>query len=138
MTVEVVFTSIYPSVKGFPCLKWILLGVTNDDSLSSLSLLQANIFFKENWPAVKNQTFLRSSLLKTLLYSTHARTQAHTQDAHVLSTLDYNSTLWNSGSGAAASMSPFASIQKRAIKAKTKIRSNDFASIRVFPLTNRL
>jgi hypothetical protein len=106
-----------------------LLGVTIDNNLSwhdHISKISKTIA-KKSYQLTRIKHFLNSQSRK-LFYS-----------AHIQSSIDYASTLWDSAS--ANAMKPLQRVQKRAIKAvllKTKIHNEDYRSIEILPLQKRL
>lgn len=106
-----------------------VLGITIDNNLSwsqHILAVSKNIA-KKTYQLCRIKHFLNS----------HARKLFYT--AHIQSSIDYSSTLWDSASGNA--MKPLISIQKRAIKAtllKSKISHVDYKQLGVLPLAERL
>lgn len=106
-----------------------VLGVTIDNNLS---WSQHVLNLSKN---IAKKTYQLSRIKHYL--NPHARKLFYT--AHIQSSIDYASTLWDSASGNA--MRPLTSIQRRAIKAtllKTKISCTDYKQLGVLPLAHRL
>lgn len=106
-----------------------LLGITIDNNLSwnqHIANLSKNIS-KKTYQLSRIKHFLNEHTRK--LYYT----------AHIQSSIDYASTLWDSASGNIKK--PLISVQRRAVKnvlLKNKLHSNDFASLHILPLKERL
>jgi hypothetical protein len=106
-----------------------LLGVTIDNNMSWSE--HVKILSK----SIARKTFQLSRIKNYL--NLHTRKLFYT--AYIQSAIDYASTLWDSASGNV--MKPLISIQRRAIKSvllKPKIRHNDFISLGILPLFDRL
>jgi hypothetical protein len=106
-----------------------LLGVTIDNNMSWSE--HVKILSK----SIARKTF-QLSRIKDFL-NLHTRKLLYT--AYIQSAIDYASTLWDSASGYV--MKPLISIQRRAINSvllKPKIRHNDFISLGILPLLDRL
>ena len=106
-----------------------ILGVTIDNNLSwseHVKSLSKNIA-RKNFQLSRIKNFLNP----------HTRKLFYT--AHIQSAIDYASTLWDSASGNI--MKSLISVQRRAIKSvvlKPKIQKEDFVSIGILPLLDRL
>jgi hypothetical protein len=130
---QVLPSSLPPITLGNQTIKEVrhhkLLGVTIDNNLSwseHVSTISKTI---------SKKVFQLTRIKKFLNH--HSRKLFYT--AHIQSTVDYASTLWDSASGNV--MKPLVRVIRRAIKAvllKPKINDGDFVNLGILPLHDRL